>query len=127
MERINVKPKELSALDLYAAQRSAGAANLPDPLWPGAVLEELKAEEPQCAATKAYQARKADEREAKKMPRKAPKVPRNTEPCNLIQFCGLLSGGAFACVVALAVFGWIGVETLDVLASLITSAVVGVR
>ena len=40
-------------------------------------------------------------------PRKpAPRVPRDTEPCNLVSFLGIVSGGAAAALVALALAGW---------------------
>ena len=47
-------------------------------------------------------------RAAKKRPAR---VPRDTEPCNLVSFLGIVSGGAAAALAALALAGW-GVETL---------------
>ena len=44
-----------SALELHAAAQAAThrGRELPDPLWPGHVLEEVKAPEPDCAACRA--------------------------------------------------------------------------
>ena len=40
-------------------------------------------------------------------PRKpAPRVPRDTEPCNLVSFLGIVSGGAAAAFAALVLAGW---------------------
>ena len=36
----------------------------------------------------------------------APRVPRDTEPCNLVSFLGIVSGGAAAALAALALAGW---------------------
>ena len=47
-------------------------------------------------------------RPAKKRPAR---VPRNTEPCNLVSFLGIVAGGTAAALVALALAGW-GVESL---------------
>ena len=41
----------------------------------------------------------------------APRVPRDTEPCNLVSFLGIVAGGTAAALVALALAGW-GVESL---------------
>ena len=42
---------------------------------------------------------------------KSPRVPRDTEPCNLVGFLGIVAGGTAAALVALALAGW-GVESL---------------
>ena len=42
-------------------------------------------------------------RAAKKRPAR---VPRNTEPCNLVSFLGIVSGGAAAAFAALVLAGW---------------------
>ena len=34
------------------------------------------------------------------------RVPRDTEPCNLVSFLGIVSGGAAAALAALALAGW---------------------
>ena len=47
-------------------------------------------------------------RPAKKGPAR---VPRDTEPCNLVGFLGIVAGGAAAALVAIALSGW-GVESL---------------
>lgn len=36
----------------------------------------------------------------------APRVPRDTEPCNLVSFLGIVSGGAAAALATLALAGW---------------------
>ena len=46
-----------------------------------------------------------------KMAMKSPRVPRDTEPCNLVGFLGIVAGGTAAALVALALAGW-GVESL---------------
>ena len=71
-----------SALELHAAAQAAThrGRELPDPLWPGHVLEEVKAPEPDCAAYRADKLR----REAARITAKKPaRVPRDTEPCSL--------------------------------------------
>ena len=71
-----------SALDLHAAAQAATypQRELPDPLWPGHILEEVKATEPDCAAYRADKRR----REAARVTAKKPaRVPRDTEPCSL--------------------------------------------
>ena len=42
---------------------------------------------------------------------KSPRVPRDTEPCNLVGFLGIVAGGTAAALVALALAGW-GVGSL---------------
>ncbi len=42
---------------------------------------------------------------------KSPRVPRNTEPCNLVSFLGIVAGGTAAGLIALALAGW-GIESL---------------
>lgn len=43
--------------------------------------------------------------------RKPARVPRDTEPCNLVGFLGIVAGGTAAALVALALAGW-GVGSL---------------
>ena len=48
-------------------------------------------------------------------PRKpAPRVPRDTEPCNLVGFLGIVAGGAAAALVALALSGWAAGSLIDI-------------
>ena len=44
-------------------------------------------------------------------PKKAARVPRDTEPCNLVSFLGIVAGGTAAGLIALALAGW-GIESL---------------
>lgn len=37
---------------------------------------------------------------------RVPRVPRDTEPCSLVSFLGIVSGGAAAALAALALAGW---------------------
>lgn len=71
-----------SALELHAAAQAAAypQRELPDPLWPGQILEEVKAPEPDCAA---YRADKLRREAAIATPKKPARVPRDTEPCSL--------------------------------------------
>ena len=81
-DQIHVEPREVSELEFHAAIQAATYPNreLPDPLWPGHVLEEVKAPEPDCAAYRADKLR----REAARVTAKKPaRVPRDTEPCSL--------------------------------------------
>lgn len=59
-------------------------------------------------------------------PKKAARVPRDTEPCNLVRFLGIVSGGAAAAVIGAALLGWAGKEAFDALASALAS-IPGVR
>lgn len=65
-DQIHVEPREVSELEFHAAIKVATypQRELPDPLWPGNVLEEVKATEPDCAAYRADKLR----REAVKAP-----------------------------------------------------------
>ena len=56
------------------------------------------------------QAEDAARRRAEKKVKPA-RVPRDTEPCNLVGFLGIVAGGTAAALVALALAGW-GVESL---------------
>lgn len=93
-DTIKVEPKAISDLEYYAAKEAAArhVGELPDPLWPGHVLEEVRATEPDCAAYRAD---------------KPPRVPRNTEPCPL-WVAGLIAvgvgGGA---LLGAAALGWV--------------------
>ena len=42
------------------------------------------------------------------------RVPRDTEPCNLVSFLGIVSGGAAAALVALALSGWAAGSLIDI-------------
>ena len=59
-------------------------------------------------------------------PKKAARVPRDTEPCNLVRFLGIVSGGVAAAVIGAAVLGWAGKEAFDALAG-IAASWLGVR
>lgn len=59
-------------------------------------------------------------------PKKAARVPRDTEPCNLVRFLGIVSGGVAAAVIGAALLGWAGKEAFDALASALAS-IPGVR
>lgn len=79
---INLEPRQASNLDWYAAREAAAHRpdELPDPLWPGQILEEVKLPEPNCTAYRADKLR----REAARIKDKKPaRVPRDTEPCSL--------------------------------------------
>lgn len=39
-------------------------------------------------------------------PKKAARVPRDSEPCSLVAFCGIVSGAAAAALGAAALLGW---------------------
>lgn len=54
-------------------------------------------------------------------PKKAARVPRDTEPCNLVRFLGIVSGGVAAAVIGAAVLGWAGKEAFDALAGIAAS------
>lgn len=43
--------------------------------------------------------------------KKPARVPRDTEPCNLVSFLGIVAGGTAAGLIALALAGW-GIESL---------------
>lgn len=59
-------------------------------------------------------------------PKKAARVPRDTEPCGLVHFLGIVSGGVAAAVIGAALLGWAGKEAFDALASALAS-IPGVR
>ena len=59
-------------------------------------------------------------------PKKSARVPRDTEPCSLVRFLGIVSGGAAAAVIAAALLGWAGKEAFDALAG-IAAGWLGVR
>ena len=50
-------------------------------------------------------------RPAKKGPAR---VPRDTEPCNLVGLLGIVAGGAAAALVALALSGWAAGSPIDI-------------
>jgi len=59
-DTIKVEPKAISDLEYYAAKEAAAhhVGERPDPLWPGHVLEEVRATEPDCAASRADKLRR---------------------------------------------------------------------
>lgn len=62
-------------------------------------------------------------RPAKKRPAR---VPRDTEPCNLVGFMGIVAGGTAAAVIGVSLLGWAGKEAFDALAG-IAASWLGVR
>ena len=44
-------------------------------------------------------------------PKRPARLPRDTEPCNLVSFLGIVAGGTAAGLIALALAGW-GIESL---------------
>lgn len=58
--------------------------------------------------------------------KKPARVPRDTEPCNLVHFLGIVSGGVAAAMIGAALLGWAGKEAFDALASALAS-IPGVR
>ena len=106
-DHIHVEPRQLSELEFFAAKH-AGAyhvGELPDPLWPGRVLEEVKATEPDCAAYRADKLR----REAAKAPLHygAGLTERDVEPVvRESARRGRLANALGAVVVALAALAW---------------------
>lgn len=54
-------------------------------------------------------------------PKRLARVPRDTEPCNLVRFLGIVSGGVAAAVIGAAVLGWAGKEAFDALAGIAAS------
>ena len=44
----------------------------------------------------------------------APRVPRDTEPCNLVTFIGFVAGGTAAALVAIALSGWAAGSLIDI-------------
>lgn len=58
--------------------------------------------------------------------KKPARVPRDTEPCNLVRFLGIVSGGVAAAVIGVSLLGWAGKEAFDALLSF-AAGVVGVR
>ena len=50
-------------------------------------------------------------RPAKKGPAR---VPRDTEPCNLVGFLGIVAGGTAAALVAIALSGWAAGSLIDI-------------
>lgn len=53
--------------------------------------------------------------------KKPARVPRDTEPCNLVRFLGIVSGGVAAAVIGAAALGWAGKEAFDALLSFAAS------
>ena len=59
------------------------------------------------------QAEDAARRRAEKKVKPA-RVPRDTEPCNLVGFLGIVAGGTAAALVALALAGWAAGSLIDI-------------
>ena len=59
-------------------------------------------------------------------PKKAARVPRDTEPCGLVHFPGIVSGGVAAAVIGVSLLGWAGKEALDAFIAAVAS-IPGVR
>lgn len=106
-DTIHVEPREVSEMEFHAAIQAATYPNreLPDPLWPGNVLEEVKATEPDCAAYRADKLR----REAAEAPLHygAGLTERDVEPVvRESARRGRLANALGAAVVALAALAW---------------------
>lgn len=56
----------------------------------------------------------------------APRVPRDTDPCNLVRFLGIASGGVAAAVIGVSLLGWAGKEAFDAFIAAVAS-IPGVR
>ena len=100
-----------------AAHTSAAGVHIA-PGWPGIEygdIEHLHAVEPDDTVSRMARAR-AEARMSERAqalelacdlePKASPRVPRDTEPCNLVAFCGIVAGGAAAAVCAAALLGW---------------------
>ena len=59
-DEIHIKPRQLSELEVHAAIQAATypQRELPDPLWPGHVLEEIQLTEPKCNVSRADELRR---------------------------------------------------------------------
>jgi len=57
---INLEPRQISNLDWYAAREAAAhrQGELPDPLWPGHILDKVTVREPNCTAYRADKLRR---------------------------------------------------------------------
>jgi len=109
-DRIHIEPREASLLDFYAATNIKTLDESAGPRWPGPI-EQITAEEPKCAAYRKYMERvRADacngDGRAKQGPKKAPKVPRDTEPMHLIEFLIMAVGGISVFCLAGWACGW---------------------
>lgn len=84
---LNFEPRESSPLYFYAAHASAaGVRTDHDPQWPGQSAEQIEVTEPDCAAYRKHMARAHKEafgEPVEVVAKKAPRVPRDTEPCHL--------------------------------------------
>lgn len=58
--------------------------------------------------------------------KKPARVPRDTEPCNLVRFLGIVSGGVAAAMIGAALLGWIGKEAFDAFVAAVAN-IPGVR
>jgi len=109
-DRIHIEPREASLLDFYAATNIKTLDESAGPRWPGPI-EQITAEEPKCAAYRKYMERVRTDAcngmaEAKQEPRKAPKVPRDSEPMHLIEAVGIVGGAVTLFCLAAGAFGW---------------------
>lgn len=92
-------------------------------------IETLTVDLPYDTATRHYEMRRdVRHHESFTYPRSAPRVPRNTEPCNLVAFIGIVLG----VIVAFALFGYSSMWSIDKLSewlgALVVSAInAGVR
>jgi len=100
-----------------AAHASAAGVRIA-PGWPGIEyddIEHLHAVEPDDTVSRMARAhtecRMSERAQALELagdlePKRAARVPRDTEPCGLVEFCGIVAGGAAAAVCAAALLGW---------------------
>ena len=54
-------------------------------------------------------------------PKRPARVPRDTEPCNLVRFLGIVSGGVAAAVIGVSLLGWAGKEAIDAFIAAVAS------
>lgn len=100
------------------AHASAAGVRFPDD-WPGTdyiEVEHIQAVDPDdhvSRLARAHSDRRTSERaQALELgwsdpePKKAARVPRDSEPCSLVAFCGIVSGAAAAALGAAALLGW---------------------
>ena len=100
-----------------AAHASASGVRIA-PGWPGIEdddIHHIQAPEPDDTVSRMARAR-AEARMSERAqalelagdlePKRAARVPRDTEPCGLVAFCGIVAGGAAAAVCAAGLLGW---------------------
>ena len=100
-----------------AAHASAAGVHIA-PGWPGIEyddIQHIQAPEPDDHISRLARAhtecRMSERAQALELarepePKKAARVPRSTEPCSLVAFCGIVSGAAAAALGAAALLGW---------------------